>query len=85
MTQQSSRVTAEDLHVAYTDGIQIYVRNRHSDGVAKFGVDRIVIMLHGATQPGTTFDLPFAGKSWMSETEVPKTEQMPRLCGEGCQ
>ena len=65
MTQQLSRVTAEDLHVAYTDGIQIYVRNRHPDGVAKFGVDRIVIMLHGATQPGTTFDLPFAGKSWM--------------------
>jgi pimeloyl-ACP methyl ester carboxylesterase len=62
---QGVKVVGEDLRVAHGDGVQIFVRNKRPDGVDTFKSDRIAIMMHGATYPGTSFDLPLAGKSWM--------------------
>jgi pimeloyl-ACP methyl ester carboxylesterase len=64
-TAQAQTIKAEDLTVPHGDGVQIFVRNKHADGVARFAADRIVVMMHGATYPATAFDLPLAGKSWM--------------------
>ena len=38
--------------------MQIYVRNKRPEGVQTFKSDRIAILMHGATYPGTAFDLP---------------------------
>ena len=62
---QSVKVVAEEIFVQGGDGVQIFVRNKRPDGVQSFKSDRIAIMMHGATYPGTSFDLPLAGKSWM--------------------
>jgi pimeloyl-ACP methyl ester carboxylesterase len=62
---QTAKVVAEDILVPHSDGVQIFVRNKHPENVSTFAADRIVIMMHGATYPGTSFDLPVAGKSWM--------------------
>jgi pimeloyl-ACP methyl ester carboxylesterase len=61
----SAKVASEDIYVPHGDSVKIFVRNKRPEGVASFGADRIVIMMHGATYPGTSFDLPVAGKSWM--------------------
>src|SRR5262249_22210819 len=61
---QSSKVASEDIYVLHGEA-KIFVRNKRPEGVASFGADRIVVMMHGATYPGTSFDLPVAGKSWM--------------------
>ena len=61
---QAPKITGEDLAVPFGDG-QIFVRNKHPDGVASFKADRIVLFVHGATYPGTAFDLALGGKSWM--------------------
>jgi pimeloyl-ACP methyl ester carboxylesterase len=64
---QSSRVVSESYHVAAGDaGIQLYVRNKRPEGVTRFGSDRIVLFVHGATYPSeSAFDLPLNGLSWM--------------------
>src|SRR6476619_3293655 len=62
---QDIKVVGEDLRVPHGDGVQIFVRNKRPEGVQAFKSDRIAIMMHGATYPGTSFDLPLAGKSWM--------------------
>ena len=63
---QDIKVVGEDIRVPYDDGVQIFVRNKRPEGVQTFKSDRIAIMMHGATYPGSsTFDLPVAGKSWM--------------------
>ncbi len=62
---QTPRIASEDLMVPFGDGAQIFVRNKRPDGVASFRNDRIVLFVHGATYPGTSFDLPLGGKSWM--------------------
>jgi pimeloyl-ACP methyl ester carboxylesterase len=63
---QDIQVVEEDIRVPYGDGVQIFVRNKRPEGVQTFKSDRIAIMMHGATYPGSsTFDLPVAGKSWM--------------------
>jgi pimeloyl-ACP methyl ester carboxylesterase len=47
-------------------GIQLYLRNKHPAGQEKFGPERIVLFVHGATYPAeTSFDLPLGGTSWM--------------------
>jgi len=61
---QSPRLASEDLKVPFGDG-QIFVRNKRPEGVASFKSDRLVLFVHGATYPGTAFDLPLGGKSWM--------------------
>jgi pimeloyl-ACP methyl ester carboxylesterase len=62
---QTARIAAEDLKVAYGDGVQIYVRNKHPENVSTFAPARIAVMIHGATYPATAFDVPLGGKSWM--------------------
>jgi len=61
---QTPRLVSEDLSVPFGDG-QIFVRNKRPADVTTFASDRIVLFVHGATYPGTAFDLPLGGKSWM--------------------
>jgi pimeloyl-ACP methyl ester carboxylesterase len=62
---QGPTIVANDLMVPYGSGVQIWVRNKHPQGVTTFAPDRIAIMVHGATYPATAFDVPLGGKSWM--------------------
>jgi pimeloyl-ACP methyl ester carboxylesterase len=62
---QDVKIASEDLRVPHGAGVEIFVRNRRPDGVSSFKSDRIAIMMHGATYPGTAFDLKLSGKSWM--------------------
>lgn len=59
-------VTESYFVPAKDPGIQLYVRNKRPAGARKFGADRILLFVHGATYPAeTAFDLPLAGLSWM--------------------
>src|SRR5262249_59498205 len=62
---QGTKIASEDISVPHGEGVKVFVRNKRPEGVASFGADRIVVMMHGATYPSTSFDLPVAGKSWM--------------------
>jgi hypothetical protein len=45
-------------------GIQLYVRNKHPEGATKFGAEKILLYVHGATYPSeTAFDLRLNGLS----------------------
>lgn len=49
-----------------TDGIEIYVRERLPAGKSSGDVKKAVLFVHGATYPGSSFDIGLAnGKSWM--------------------
>ena len=51
---------------AHDSGIELYVRNKHPQGVSRFPADKIVLFVHGATYPAeSTFDLKLNGLSWM--------------------
>jgi pimeloyl-ACP methyl ester carboxylesterase len=60
-------VVTETFMVAAADpGIQLHVRNKHPAGVNRFGPDRIVLFVHGATYPSETgFDINLPGGSWL--------------------
>jgi pimeloyl-ACP methyl ester carboxylesterase len=60
-----SQVHGTEFRVDQPDGSQIFVRAKRRTDVATFAGKRIVLMIHGATFPGTTFDVPLAGRSWM--------------------
>jgi pimeloyl-ACP methyl ester carboxylesterase len=62
---QDVKVVGEEIRVPHGDGVQIFVRNKRPEGIQTFKSDRIVVLMHGATYPSTSFDLPLAGKSWM--------------------
>lgn len=64
---QTSKIVSETLMVPARDsGIQLHVRNKHSEGRASFGSDRIVLFVHGATYNAESgFDTPLGGTSWM--------------------
>ena len=62
---QAPRLASEDIMVPLGEGAQIFVRNKRPEGTTTFSSDRIVIFVHGATYPGTAFDLSLGGKSWM--------------------
>ena len=62
---QEAKTVGEDIVVPHGADTQIFVRNKRPEGVQNFKSDRIAIMMHGATYPGTAFDLPVGGKSWM--------------------
>lgn len=64
---QSSKIVTETIMVPASDpGIQLYVRNKHPEGISNFGPDRIVLFVHGATYSSESgFDLPLNGLSWM--------------------
>ena len=61
------KLVMEEFMVPAVDpGIRLYVRNKHPQGVRKFGSDKILLFVHGATYPAeTAFDLRLAGISWM--------------------
>src|SRR3954449_4810394 len=64
---QAPRIAMEEFMVPAADaGIQLYVRNKHPEGVAKFEAEKILLYVHGATYPSeTAFDLQLNGLSWM--------------------
>src|SRR4051812_33256465 len=64
---QAPRIAMEEFMVPSADaGIQLYVRNKHPEGVQKFPADKILLYVHGATYPSeTAFDLRLNGLSWM--------------------
>jgi pimeloyl-ACP methyl ester carboxylesterase len=46
--------------------IELYVRNKHPQGLKKFPGEKILLYVHGATYPSeTSFDLKLNGLSWM--------------------
>jgi pimeloyl-ACP methyl ester carboxylesterase len=68
VSAQMPKIVTEDYFVPATDdaGVQLFVRNKRPEGVARFSSDQILLMVHGATYPGdTAFDLPLGGVSWM--------------------
>jgi len=60
-------IVMEEFRVPSDDpGIELYVRNKHPQGVTKFAPHEILLYVHGATYPAeTTFDLKLNGLSWM--------------------
>jgi pimeloyl-ACP methyl ester carboxylesterase len=67
--QTAPKLTTEEFMVPSKDaGIQLYVRNKHPEGIANFSPERTVLFVHGATYPAeTSFDLPLGGASWMDQ------------------
>ena len=57
----------EEFTVPTADsGINLYVRNKHPQGVNNFPGDRILLYVHGGTLPSElAFDLKLNGLSWM--------------------
>src|SRR5271169_457993 len=61
-----SLVMSEAMVQSSDPGIQIYVRNKHPEGMASFSPDKTLLFIHGATYPAeTSFDLPIDGVSMM--------------------
>src|SRR2546421_1281180 len=65
--QNAPKLTTEEFMVPTQQvGIQLYVRNKHPDGMNAFSPERTILFVHGATYPSeTTFDLSVGGASWM--------------------
>ena len=63
----SSNVSSETFMVPALDaGIRLHVRNKHLAGQVRFGPERIVLFVHGATFPSESgFDIDLPGGSWM--------------------
>jgi pimeloyl-ACP methyl ester carboxylesterase len=61
------KLTTESFYVPARDpGIELFVRNKHPEGVTKFGAEKIVLFVHGATYSSESgFDLPLNNLSWM--------------------
>jgi pimeloyl-ACP methyl ester carboxylesterase len=61
------RLTTENyLMPAVDPGIQLFIRNKHPEGVTSFAGEKILLFVHGATYPAeTAFDLPLNGLSMM--------------------
>ena len=64
---QSPHLVVEETMVKSSDpGVELYVRNKHADGLSSFSADRTLLFIHGATYPAeTSFDLPIEGASMM--------------------
>jgi pimeloyl-ACP methyl ester carboxylesterase len=64
---QAPKLVMEEFMVPAVDaGVQLYVRNKHPEGVTAFPSDKILLFVHGATYPAeTSFDLKLNGLSWM--------------------
>jgi pimeloyl-ACP methyl ester carboxylesterase len=62
-----ARVVMEEFMVPSGDpGIELYVRNKHPEGMTRVSGDKIVLYVHGSTYPSeTAFDLQLNGLSWM--------------------
>jgi pimeloyl-ACP methyl ester carboxylesterase len=61
------KIAMEEFMIPSADpGIKLYVRNKHPQNIRRFGPEKIVLFVHGATYPAeTAFDLPLNGTSWM--------------------
>ncbi|MFI4867844.1 MAG: alpha/beta hydrolase [Steroidobacterales bacterium] len=61
------RIVSESYLIPTGDaGIQLYIRNKHPQGMSTFSAERTVIYVNGTTQASEfTFDLPLDGFSWM--------------------
>ena len=52
-------------------GINLYVRNKHPQGVTKFAADKILLYVHGSTYPASTaFDLQLNQAGKLSDTTL---------------
>jgi len=65
--QQSAkpRIASESYLIPSSDaGIQLYIRNKHAEGMSRFSAERTVIYVNGATQASeATFDLALVIRS----------------------
>jgi len=61
------KLITESFYVPAKDpGIELYVRNKRPENVAKFGPEKILLFLHGAGYCSeSVFDLALNGQSWM--------------------
>ena len=61
------KITMEEFMVPSGDaGIDLYVRNKHPQGVNAYANEKILLYVHGSTYPSeTAFDLQLNGMSWM--------------------
>jgi pimeloyl-ACP methyl ester carboxylesterase len=61
------KIASESYLIPSSDaGIQLYIRNKHAEGMSRSSAERTVIYVHGTTQGSeSTFDLPLDGFSWM--------------------
>jgi pimeloyl-ACP methyl ester carboxylesterase len=62
-----TKIEMEEFMVPAVDaGINLYVRNKHPQGVKQFAPEKILLYVHGSTYPSeTAFDLQLNGLSWM--------------------
>jgi pimeloyl-ACP methyl ester carboxylesterase len=60
-------IAFNELRVASgTPGIELYVRNKRPASVTRFGPERTIVMVHGATfSSGSLYDVPFNGMSFI--------------------
>ncbi|MEJ1977971.1 MAG: alpha/beta fold hydrolase [Acetobacteraceae bacterium] len=69
MTQDApgAALATEDFMIdSDSPGIQLYVRNKRPQSLARFTPERTLLFVHGATYPAeTAFDLRLGGVSWM--------------------
>ena len=63
----ATTLVAEDFMINAADpAIQLHIRNKRPADTKWFTADKILLFVHGATQPPeATFDLPLDGLSWM--------------------
>ena len=61
------KLAIENYQIPAPDpGIQLFIRNKHPEGINNFPGDRILLFVHGATYPAeSAFDLPLNGVSLM--------------------
>src|ERR1700682_6203797 len=61
------KVETENYQIPAADpGIQLFIRNKHPEGLTNFPGENILLFVHGATYPAeTAFDLPLNGLSMM--------------------
>ena len=66
-TVNAQNLVMEEFMIPAVDpGIQLYVRNKHMQGMSSFSGEKILLYVHGATYPSeTAFDLRLNGMSWM--------------------
>jgi pimeloyl-ACP methyl ester carboxylesterase len=60
-------IAMEEFMIPAVDpGINLYLRNKHSEGMQRVPAEKILLFVHGATYPAeTSFDLALNGLSWM--------------------
>jgi pimeloyl-ACP methyl ester carboxylesterase len=66
-SQRGVDIATETFMIPALDpGIELHMRNKHAAGVERYGSDRIVLFVHGATFPSETgFDIDLPGGSWL--------------------